>query len=40
MGILAALTWNLFVSVPETPPDRPSKTLESARLSRSPVRVP
>src|SRR5439155_12343156 len=27
-------------SVPETPPDRPSKILESARLSRSPVRVP
>src|SRR5436309_3322426 len=40
MGILAALTRNLFVSVPETPPDRPSKILESAQLSRSPVGVP
>src|SRR5437867_10617797 len=32
--------WNLFVSVPETPPDRPSKILECARLLRSPVGVP
>src|SRR5206468_6963014 len=40
VGIVAALTLEPLPRVPETPPDRPPKILERARLLRSPVGVP